>query len=313
MQPLAFLFPGQGSQAVGMGQELGRVSRAARDALAEADDALGFHLTRLLAEGPLETLSLTEHAQPAIVAVSVAAMRAFAEAGGEPSTLAAGHSLGEYAALVCAGSISFGDALQAVRLRGQLMQQAVPVGEGAMAAVIGLEAEVVERVVRGVSRDAAPVACAGFNTPEQTTISGAASAVALASARLSEAGATRVLPLAVSAPFHSPLMQPVEDPLREALTAVTLSPMRHAVVSNVDAMPYDDSDVVVDRLIAQLTRPVQWVASIRRMRALGVARFVELGHGSSLAGMVRRIDRTAAVLSVGDAAGIARALEHSQL
>lgn len=308
MQRLAFLFPGQGSQAVGMGQELARVSAAARDAFAECDEALGIHLSRLLAEGPVDVLGLTEHAQPAILGVSVAAMRALVEAGGPVPTIAAGHSLGEYSALVSAGVMSLGDAVRAVRLRGRLMQQAVPVGEGAMAAVLGLDSATVETVVAQVTRDVAPVTCAGFNTPEQTTISGSTEAVKVASERLVAAGASRVQPLAVSAPFHSPLMQPVAAPLRAALEDLRLSPMRHPVVSNVDGEPYDDVRVVVDRLIAQLVRPVQWVASVRRMRTLGVETFVELGHGTTLGGMVRRIDRRADVISVGDATSLARLL-----
>jgi [acyl-carrier-protein] S-malonyltransferase len=309
MSGLAFVFPGQGSQAVGMGKDLADRSAAARETFAEVDDALGASLSRLSWEGPADELELTANAQPAILATSVAAWRALTEMRDVEPIMAAGHSLGEYSALVCAGGLRLADAARAVRERGRLMQEAVPVGRGAMAAVIGLEAERIDAVIREMTTAQDPIGVAGFNSPEQTTISGTARAVEKVGAALREAGAKRVLPLKVSAPFHSPLMKPVEAPLRVVLESTSMTAMRFPVVANVDATPNSDAARLVDLLIAQLTAPVRWVESVRAMSAAGSTRFVELGAGRTLSGMIRKIDRALETVGVGDAASLDAAVE----
>jgi [acyl-carrier-protein] S-malonyltransferase len=287
-----------------MGRELADRYAVARRTFEEADDALGESLSRLLWQGPGDALALTANAQPAILATSVAAWRALQQEAGAEPVVAAGHSLGEYSALVCAGAIQVADAVRAVRERGRLMQEAVPVGEGAMAAVIGLDAERIDATIREAATDREPIGVAGFNSPEQTTISGAAGAVERARARLGEAGARRVVPLDVSAPFHSPLMAPVAAPLRAVLEKIPIGRLRFPVVANVDATPNRDPDRLIDLLIAQLTAPVHWVESVRAMRATGATRFVELGAGRTLSGMIRKTERTLETLAVGDPASL---------
>jgi len=283
-----------------MGRELYEHSPLARAVFEEADAALGSSLSRLMFEGPAEELKLTENQQPALLTVGVAAWRALTARREVAPVVGAGHSLGEYTALVVSGAMPFTDAVRAVRTRGRLMQQAVPVGQGTMAAVIGLDAERIEAVVAEVSRADAVVAVAGHNTPEQTTISGSVAGVEAATAALKEAGAKRVLPLRVSAPFHCPLMQPVEAPLREELAAIDYAEPAFPVVTNVEAAPNRDAGRIVDLLIRQLAAPVLWVESVQAMRAMEVDTFLELGPGRALTGMLRKIDRALTCLPVGD-------------
>ena len=308
MSGLAFVFPGQGTQAVGMGVSLGQRSSVASHTFEEVDTALGFELSALMRDGPVERLGLTENAQPAILAVGVAAWRVLQEVRPCVPVATAGHSLGEYAALVAAGVVELGDAVRAVHARGRLMQEAVPVGEGAMAAVISLAPEKIIEVLAGISTSASPVTVAGFNSPEQTTISGAKDAVARASKALVEAGARRVLPLKVSAPFHCPLMQPVAAPLCRVLEPLQLGPFAMPVVTNVEAAPNTEASRVKPLLIEQLTKPVRWVESVVRMKAMGVSLFVELGAGKSLAGMIKKIDPSVLTRSIEDGASLDAAL-----
>lgn len=309
MSGLAFVFPGQGSQAVGMGKELADRSAVARQTFEEADDALGSSLSRLLWDGPADQLAYTANAQPAILVASVAAWRALREVRDVEPLMAAGHSLGEYSALVCAGALQLADAVRAVRERGRLMQETVPPGQGAMAAVIGLDADRVAEVIRKVTSEDEPIGVAGFNSPEQTTISGTVWAIETAKIALEQAGARRVLMLNVSAPFHSPLMRPVELQLRAVLESMPIGAMRVPVVTNVDATPNSDPARLVDLLVAQLTAPVRWVESVKAMSAAGAKRFLELGAGRTLSGLIRKIDRSLETIAVGDAESLDAAVE----
>ena len=294
---LALLFPGQGSQSVGMGKDLYAASPAARAVFDEADAALGFSLSRLCFEGPEDALKRTANTQPAILAHSVAAFRDLETrfpdrlAG---AAFAAGHSLGEYSANVAAGSLTFGDAVRLVRRRGELMQEAVPAGVGAMAAVVGLEAEAVEAACREAA-DGEVVSPANYNSPEQTVIAGHAAAVARAGELCRGRGAKRVIPLPVSAPFHCALMAPARDRMRPLLEAATFAAARIPVVTNVDAAPASASEELRGALVRQIDAPVRWVESVRRLASAGVTRALEIGPGSVLAGLLKRIDRGIAV------------------
>ncbi len=294
----AYLFPGQGSQYVGMGRALAEVSAAAREVFRQADEALGRPLSELIFEGPEEALRLTENTQPAILTASVACLRALEEAGAPPPAAAAGHSLGEYSALVAAGVLSLPDAVRLVEKRGRYMQEAVPVGQGTMAAVLGLELAGVEEICRGIHRPDHVVEVANDNCPGQVVISGHAAAVAEACDAAKRAGAKRAVELAVSAPFHCSLMEPAGRRLEAELRGVQVRPPRFPVVANVDAQPYRSADEVVPRLVAQVSSRVRWQECVRALRALGVERFVEVGPGKVLSGLVRRIDRGAAVANV---------------
>ncbi len=286
----ALLFPGQGAQAVGMGMALAEVSQAARDTFAEADDALGMKLSDVVRAGPADELKKTAITQPAIVTASVASLRALAEAGVDvgAAAFAAGHSLGEYAALVAAGALDFPSAVRAVRARGTFMQEAVPEGHGAMAAVLGLDAESIKAVVADVSSDDAYVACANFNGPDQTVIGGTVAGVENATAALKAKGAKRVMPLPVSAPFHCALMAPVQPRLNEVLAGVSWSSMRFPVVSNVFAAPNQDHTKVREMLVAQVTAPVRFTEMATFLVGQGITHFVEVGPGKALCGMVKR-------------------------
>ncbi|HUM10728.1 MAG TPA: ACP S-malonyltransferase [Myxococcaceae bacterium] len=306
MVATAFLFPGQGSQAVGMGKALAEAFPEARGVFQAADDALGESLSRLCFEGPESELVLTRNTQPAILATSIAAHAVWTARGGA-GALVAGHSLGEYSALVAAGALSLADAVRAVRARGTFMQEAVPAGTGAMAAVLGLDAEVVARVCAEAA-EGQVVSPANYNSPEQTVIAGHAAAVERASAKLREAGAKRVVPLSVSAPFHCALMEPVKPRLAEVLARCTVSSPRVPVVSNVEAAPNADPARVVPLLLAQVSAPVRWVESIRALAAAGVTRVVELGPGRVLGGLVKRICKDIEVLNVEDPASLEKAL-----
>lgn len=292
MGKVAFVFPGQGSQRVGMGREAYEASEAARAVFDEADEALGEELSRLCFEGPEEELKLTANTQPAILATSIALLHAL----DAPFDVVAGHSLGEYSAHVAAGTLQLRDALRLVRKRGQYMQEAVPYGRGAMAAVLKADRTLVERICAEVP---GLVEAVNYNSPEQTVIAGEAEAVREAGAKLKEAGA-RASTLPVSAPFHSSLMEPAEARLRENIEQVVFSNPRVPVYVNVDATPVMDGAVARDALIQQVSRPVRWEDSVRRMIDDGVSLFVEVGPGRVLSGLLVRIDKRAGRVNVQD-------------
>lgn len=293
---LALLFPGQGSQFVGMGRELAQAYPAALEVFQEADSVLNLRLSRLMWEGPEEELTLTKNAQPALLVHSVAVHRVVAgEMGGVD--FAAGHSLGEFSAHVAAGTLSLADAVAAVRRRGELMFETGEARPGTMAAVLGLEDDVVEEVCRGVSEGICVPA--NFNAPGQVVISGDQTGVEAGMLRAKEAGAKRVLPLNVSGAFHSPLMEPAEDGLETHLGALAFGKATIPVFSNVTARPVMGGEVARDLLVKQLTAPVRWSASIRAMVEAGAERFVELGAGSVLCGLNKRNARGLPCRSVG--------------
>jgi [acyl-carrier-protein] S-malonyltransferase len=296
---IAFIFPGQGAQKLGMGKALAEAYPICRQTFDEADEALDEPLSRLCFEGPEETLQLTEYTQPAVLAVSVAAHR-LVESRNVHARFTAGHSLGEYSAHVAAGTLSFADALRTVRRRGQFMQEAVPVGEGAMAAILGSDADAVQRACEQATSELGGrvVSPANLNAPGQIVIAGHADAVARAGDLAKAAGAKRVLKLAVSAPFHCSLMKPAEDRLAPLLRAVATAEPRIPVVANVDAEPKHTAADSVDALIRQVSSPVRWEDVVKRLVAEGVTTFVELGPGSVLTGLVKKIDRGVTALSI---------------
>jgi [acyl-carrier-protein] S-malonyltransferase len=304
------MFPGQGAQKVGMGRALADEFPLARETFGEADAALGEPLSALCFDGPEDRLMLTENTQPAILAMSTAVARVAAAHGITPA-FAAGHSLGEYSAHVAAGTISFADALKTVRRRGQYMQQAVPVGEGAMAAILGLESDAVARACAQALAEQAGwvVAPANLNGAGQVVIAGHAAAVARAGEIAKELGAKRVIPLAVSAPFHCPLMTPAQDRLAPELRALPARTPAFPVVANVDAEPKRDAASAIEALVQQVSSPVRWEDVVRRLVAEGVTTFVEVGPGNVLSALVKKIERSASVMSIEDGKGLAAALE----
>ena len=301
---IAFVFPGQGSQQVGMGKDLADRFDVCRATLAEADTVLGSALTNLCFEGPEDALMLTENTQPAVLAVSAAIHRLLVSRGIVPD-IVAGHSLGEYSANVAAGTISFADALRTVRRRGLYMQEAVPVGTGAMAAILGLDAETVERVCRESARGDV-VSAANLNAPGQVVVAGTRAAVARASERAKELGARRAMPLPVSAPFHCALMEPAERRLAPELRQLVVSDPRIPVVANVDAEVKQDAAAVVDALVRQVSAPVQWEGVVRRLTAEGARTFIEVGPGKVLSRLIKKIDRAADVFSIYDVESLQR-------
>ena len=305
----AFLFPGQNSQYAGMGRDLVENFPLARRTFEEADDALGFSIAKLCFEGPEEQLRLTEFQQPAICTVSVAALRVLEEKGIAPAFVA-GHSLGEYAANVAAGSVAFADAVRIVRQRGRFMQEAVPPGRGAMAAVLGLSSEETARACDDAAAETQSiVSAANFNSPEQTVISGEAPAVERAAQLAKDRGAKRVVMLQVSAPFHCALMQPAQDRLAELLRATEFAVPHIPVAVNVDAALESDPAKLRDALIRQVTGAVRWVESMRLLIAAAPAAFVEVGPGKVLSGLMRQIDRAQTCLNVEDQASLEKALQ----
>ena len=306
-----FLFPGQGSQSPGMGKSVADAFPAAKAVFEAADDALGMSLSTLCFEGPEDALKQTEVTQPAILTTSIAILRAIeSERPDLKPTFAAGHSLGEFSALVAAGVLSFEDAVRTVQTRGRLMQAAVPAGEGAMAAIVGLDPETIASTCREAAASTGTVAsAANFNSPEQTVISGERQAVAEASKRLQEAGAKKVVDLPVSAPFHCAMMKPAADGLEQALADVAVSDFAFPVVTNVEAQPNTDKDRVKALLVEQVTAPVRWVESIKHLTGAGETIGLEIGPGKVLAGLVRRIDRNLKVHLTLEADKLKSALE----
>ena len=292
----AFIFPGQGSQAVGMGAALADASRAARDVFDEVNEALGQNLSRLMREGPEDELKLTENAQPAIMANSIAVLRAWGVRLPDVADFVAGHSLGEYSALCAASSFDLATAAKLLKLRGQAMQQAVPVGQGAMAALLGADLALAQRIAEAAAQGEV-CTVANDNDPTQVVISGHKGAIDRAIEIAKEMGAKRALPLPVSAPFHCPLMHPAAEAMRDALGYVVLEAPAVPVYANVTAQPETDPDTIRNQLVEQVTGMVRWRESVANMAAAGVDEFVELG-GKVLAGMVKRITPDAKVTSV---------------
>lgn len=303
MSKRAFIFPGQGSQYAGMGKDLTDNFKIARDTFAEADDALGFKLSELCFNGPEDDLKLTMNTQPAILAVSIAALRVLQSEIDIKADFLAGHSLGEYSALVASGALSLPDALRTVRSRGKFMQEAVPVGVGAMAAILSVE----EAVLADICQEAAQgevVSPANFNSPGQIVIAGHATAVARAIEIAKARGFRKAMLLPVSAPFHSALMVPAGERLAGVLQQVEVSEMKAPVITNVEATANIDSSRVRELLVAQVSAPVKWDTSVREMTRLGVASFIEIGPGKVLSGLVKRIDKEVATANIEDSAGL---------
>ena len=309
MTAFAFVFPGQGSQSVGMLDAWGD-HPAVRQTLDEASQALSEDLAQLIHNGPKEALDLTTNTQPVMLTAAVACYRAWlAEGGAEPAAVA-GHSLGEYSALVAAGSLTLADALPLVRFRAQAMQESVPVGQGAMAAILGLDAAVVRDICAAVAQETGEVVePANFNDPKQTVIAGSKAGVDRACERLKAAGAKRALLLAVSAPFHSSLMKPAADALRERLKAVPVMAPRIAVVNNIDVAVQTDPDAIRVALVRQAFGPVRWVEVTQALRARGLTHVLECGPGKVLSGLVKRVDAEIQSTTVLDPASLAAAKE----
>ncbi len=305
---LALVFPGQGSQSVGMLADLAGEFPQVRDTFAEASAVLGYDLWQLVRSGPESELQLTAVTQPAMLTAGVAVWRAWLAAGGPTPAVMAGHSLGEYSALVCAGALPFAQAVQLVRQRGEFMQQAVPVGVGAMAAVLGLDRAAVEAACAGATTADELVAVANYNAPPQSVIAGHTAAVQRASAAAQAAGAKRVVPLPVSAPFHCALMRPAAVALTPALEAASIETPAVPVINNVDVATASEPTAIRDALIRQIYSPVRWVEVIEAMAAQGVTRVIECGPGKVLAGLTKRICGELDSLAVQDPASLRQAL-----
>jgi len=307
MAAFAFLFPGQGSQSVGMLDAWGDHG-AVRETLAEASEALGEDIARLIREGPKEALDLTTNTQPVMLTAGIACYRAWLAEGGAGPAAVAGHSLGEYSALVAAGALTLADALPLVRFRAQAMQEAVPVGTGAMAAILGLDADAVKAgCAEAAAASGEVVEAVNFNDPKQTVIAGSKAGVERGCELLKAKGAKRALPLPVSAPFHSSLMKPAAERLRDKLAGVTIQVPRIAVVNNIDVAAPTDPAAIRDALYRQAFGPVRWVELVQALRARGLSTLIECGPGKVLAGMVKRIDGEARTMTLLDPATLAEA------
>ncbi|ARN75534.1 ACP S-malonyltransferase [Oceanicoccus sagamiensis] len=302
-QTLAFVFPGQGSQKVGMLADIAEQHAVVQETFAEASDALAYDLWDLIQNGEQEQLNLTERTQPILLTASVALWRVWEQQGGARPAMMAGHSLGEFSALVCAGSLAFADAVTLVRDRGQFMQTAVPVGEGAMAAVLGLDDEVIIDICQQTGAEAV-----NFNSPGQVVIAGKVAAVDQAIVLLKEAGAKRAMPLPVSAPFHTSLMRPAGEKLAEKVAELAVSAPATPVVHNVHAQTESEPEKIKTLLVEQIYSPVKWTSCIQTMAAAGISNTLECGPGKVLGGLSRRIDRSLSSFSIEDPAGLEKAL-----
>jgi [acyl-carrier-protein] S-malonyltransferase len=296
---IAFVFPGQGSQTVGMGKDLADKYPEVKGYFQQADDKLQFPLSQLIFAGPKDELTLTFNTQPALLTTSIAILKFFQKSG-VTADYVAGHSLGEYTALVAAGVLNFEDGVYAVRKRGEFMENAVPNGEGSMAAVLGLDRDKLAAVCQEVTESGHVVALANLNCPGQIVISGTKQGVELAGGKAKEAGAKRVLPLEVSGPFHSPLMKPAAGQLRQVLDGINVNDGRIPVVVNVSAEPITSAADIKDKLIQQLYSPVLWEDSVQKMIDLGVDTFIEIGPGKVLSGLIKKIDKTVKTYTVSD-------------
>ncbi|MFP3818472.1 ACP S-malonyltransferase [Bacillus sp. SIMBA_008] len=308
MSKIAFLFPGQGSQFIGMGKELYEQVSAAKRLFDEADETLETKLSSLIFEGDAEELTLTYNAQPALLTTSIAVLEKFKESGITPD-FTAGHSLGEYSALVAAGALSFKDAVYTVRKRGEFMNEAVPAGEGAMAAILGMDAEALKQVTDKVTEEGNLVQLANLNCPGQIVISGTAKGVELASELAKENGAKRAIPLEVSGPFHSELMKPAAEKLKEVLDACDIKDADIPVISNVSADVMTEKADIKEKLIEQLYSPVRFEESINKLIAEGVTTFIEIGPGKVLSGLVKKVNRRLKTIAVSDPETIELAIQ----
>jgi [acyl-carrier-protein] S-malonyltransferase len=299
MGKIAFVFPGQGSQTVGMGKQLAEQYPEVMEYFTKADDTLSFNLSKLIFEGPQEELTQTANTQPALLTTSAAILERFRKSSIKPDFVA-GHSLGEYTALVAAGALTFEDGVFAVRKRGEFMEGAVPNGEGSMAAILGLGREPLSEVTAEVSESGFPVSLANLNCPGQIVISGSRKGVELAGEKAKEAGAKRAIPLEVSGPFHSSLMKPAASQLREVLDGLDMKDAQIPVIANVSAKPMTAAEEMKENLIEQLYSPVLWEDSVVKMIDLGVDTFIEIGPGKVLSGLIKKINRSVKIYSISD-------------
>lgn len=303
MGKIAFVFPGQGSQTVGMGKDFYESDQTVQSIFEEADSTLGFSLTDLILNGPQEELTLTANTQPALLTVSFALYQAVVKAGITPD-YTAGHSLGEYSALTASGAMTFKEAVHTVRKRGEYMEEAVPNGIGTMSAVLGMDQAKLEELTADITREGNPVQLANINCPGQIVISGTTEGVHLASVKAKENGAKRAIPLNVSGPFHSILMEPAAAKLAETLSSIKIKQAITPVISNVTAQPVTQPEEIKDKLIEQLISPVRWEESVRTLLELGVDTFIEIGPGKVLSGLIKKIDRSVSIYSVNDKASL---------
>ncbi|MEE3676645.1 ACP S-malonyltransferase [Bacillus safensis] len=308
MTKIAFLFPGQGSQKIGMGKDLFEQEAVSKAVFEEADNTLGFDLSSMIFEGDAEELTLTYNAQPALLTTSIAILKKFEESGIK-ADYAAGHSLGEYTALVAAGALSFKDAVYAVRKRGELMNEAVPAGEGAMAAILGLDKAALVEVTKEVTESGHLVELANLNCPGQIVISGTAKGVELASEKAKEKGAKRAIALEVSGPFHSALMKPAAEKFTDVLSKLDIADAKTPVISNVTADIVTSRDDIETKLIEQLYSPVRFEESVERLIDLGVTTFIEIGPGKVLSGLVKKVNRRLTTISVSDQETVEAAIQ----